>query len=391
MCKSCISSPFFDGGKKPLATLGWPPSEQSAMSMELYELNYVQCLRCSHIWNRSFDYNLIPYEDNPNRMFNSGILWREYLKSIFEHLASILPPKPIIIDIGCGEGHFVRELANTLKNDGRFIGFDPNSSNESGAGIEFHPQYFSPLQHLPEYQPDLLIMRHVLEHLENPAEFIEELAIASLQINKPIYFFAEVPCVDLAVKFGRIVDFFYEHPSQFTKRSFKKLMKLGGELKWIDLAYGNEVVHGLIEIGLNNRIKNELTQSIKFKEKTKSSLKTMAEDLSMILAQGNKVVVWGGTGKSATFIQHYKLDKERFPLVVDSDPSKVGSFVPGSGQEIRHASELNKVEIEIIILTTQWRAGDIYREIKDRGIRYQSILVEYGGRLVDYELDDHPY
>ena len=96
-------------------------------------------------------------------------------------------------------------------------------------------------------------MRHVLEHLENPAEFIEHLSLASIDSQKPIYFFAETPCVDLALNTGRVVDFFYEHPSQFTKNSFTKLMQLGGDIKWINKDYGGEVVNGLVKLSVERK------------------------------------------------------------------------------------------------------------------------------------------
>ena len=100
-----MNTDFFDGGAKPLATLGWPSTYHAAINMEKYSLDYRQCLRCSHIWNCRFDYEVIPYTDNPNRMFNDGGLWQEYIKKMLDRLSAILPPDPIVIDVGCGEGH----------------------------------------------------------------------------------------------------------------------------------------------------------------------------------------------------------------------------------------------------------------------------------------------
>jgi hypothetical protein len=45
----------------------------------------------------------------------------------------------------------------------------------------------------------------------------------------------------------------------------------------------------------------------------------------------------------------------------------------------------------VILIAPQWRAADIVLEIHQHGIRYQKILLEYQGRLVDYFQDDHPY
>jgi 2-polyprenyl-3-methyl-5-hydroxy-6-metoxy-1,4-benzoquinol methylase len=176
VCNYTLANSFFDGGKQTLATLGLPNSTSQAQAMAYHPLDYVQCPRCTHIWNRSFNYASIPYTNNPNRMFNQGVIWQGHLSKTKNLLLSWLPKNPIIIDIGCGEGHFVRGLSQALKAQGRFIGFDPNTTSESGVSLEFFPHYFDPLSDIPKYSPDLLIMLHVLEHLLDPAAFIDQLA-----------------------------------------------------------------------------------------------------------------------------------------------------------------------------------------------------------------------
>ena len=79
VCRSSLNVPFFDGGLKTLATLGWPSTDQEAVGMPRYPLKYVQCTNCTHIWNQDFEYQNIPYQDNPNRMFNNGEHWKIYL------------------------------------------------------------------------------------------------------------------------------------------------------------------------------------------------------------------------------------------------------------------------------------------------------------------------
>lgn len=98
---------------------------------------------------------------------------------------------------------------------------------------------------------------------------------------------------------------------------------------------------------------------------------------------------WGGTGKSAAFLNSYGIDADRFPIVVDSDPNKIGYFVPGTGQEIRSPEYLLTKPLDSIVITTQWRARDIVAEIKGRNITYKKIYVVCDGRLINYE--DSPY
>jgi hypothetical protein len=103
------------------------------------------------------------------------------------------------------------------------------------------------------------------------------------------------------------------------------------------------------------------------------------------LEVGTSTALWGATGKSAGFINTYGLDADRFPLVVDSDEGKCGKFVPGTGQEIKHSTHLLTNPVDVIIITTHWRAKDIYQEIKDRNIQYQRVLYLDGSSLVDYK------
>jgi len=85
------------------------------------------------------------------------------------------------------------------------------------------------------------------------------------------------------------------------------------------------------------------------------------------------------------------VDAQRFATVVYSDCEMVGAYVPVMGQLIQAPGVLLAQPVDVIVITTQWRAQDIALEIERRGIRYASLLLEYQGRLVDFYWDDHPY
>tara|TARA_B100000575_G_C23135200_1_gene659290 strand:- start:1035 stop:2240 length:1206 start_codon:yes stop_codon:yes gene_type:complete len=391
VCRSVQSVPFFDGGSKPLALVGWPASKKEAVDMSVFPLRYVQCIRCSHIWNKDFKYENIPYKEKPNRMFNSGKYWKEYLQRARSELMQYLPENPTVIDIGCGEGHFIRDLATLCAGSGTFVGFDPNVSGESGRGIEFIPGYFHPNRDVQKFAPDLIVMRHVLEHLTEPTTFIEQLAISAVELGKPIYFFAETPCIDLAIENQRAVDFYYEHPSQFTEKSFEKMMVSGGDLLQLGTAYGKEVVSGIIQLGLSKNTRNQKKFAEKFFHQNEINVNSVKSQFRKLSKMGDSAVIWGGVGKAATFIQHYDLTEKTFPIVVDSDEDKVGTFVPGMGQLIQSPSILQNKSWDLIFIPSQWRARDIVSEIKERRIKYSRIIVEFKGQLVDFERGEHPY
>jgi hypothetical protein len=126
------------------------------------------------VWNRAFDPDCIPYQQNPNRMFNAGAAWSGHLADTRDLILAEMPSDPVVIDIGCGEGHFVRGLGEALEGKGRFIGFDLNAADETGGGIEFHQRYFDPLVDMAVFHPDAVVIRHVVEHLVEPSHFLEQ-------------------------------------------------------------------------------------------------------------------------------------------------------------------------------------------------------------------------
>jgi hypothetical protein len=392
VCAHTVAVPFFDGGAQPLATLGWPRSAAEARGMTRLPLDFVQCPACTHVWNRSFSYDAIPYQNNPNRMYNRGSIWQGHLAHTRDLVLAHLPASPVVVDIGCGEGHFVRGLsAAAAASGGRFLGFDPNSSPESGQGLEFHARLFHPLADMPRYQPHAVVIRHVLEHLNEPAELLEQLAWGASALAHPCWLFAEMPCIDRVFASDRLADFFYEHTAHFTSRSFQTLMARAGEIVEFGHGYDGEVVYALVRLALAPGVAELAAATAAFNERSVASRARIRAQLDALHAAGTRVAIWGGTGKAAAFMHQFGADAARFPLVVDSDPEKAGTFVPGTGQEIVFRDVLKTEPAEVVIIPTQWRARDIEAEMQREGIAAARILIEHAGQLVELRSDAHPY
>lgn len=391
VCSHAVAAPFFAGGRHPLATLGWPASAAEAQSMPSFPQDFVQCPICTHVWNRSFRYDTIPYQKNPNRMFNRGGLWKGHLAATLDGLLERLPAVPTVIDIGCGEGHFVRSMAEVRQGAGRFIGFDPNASEETGRGVEFHARLFDPLVDMATYAPDAVVIRHVLEHFTSPTELLDQLAWGAASLGKPCWLFAEVPCIDRVFETGRLADFFYEHVSHFSTNSFRTLMARSGDIVELAHGYDREVVYALVSLGLPAAVRQRASESLAFARGAEISRTVIQEQITQLADSGAKVAIWGGTGKAAAFIHQFGADAIRFPLVVDSDPEKAGTFVPGTGQEIKFRDVLKSLAVDVVIIPTQWRARDIMAEMAREHISPRQVLIEDGGRLVDFIQGGHPY
>ncbi len=360
--------------------------------MRMLPLDFVRCVECGHVFNAAFDYSKVPYTRKPNLMFNKGMIWSGEIETVRRKILERLPEKPVVTEIGHGDGSFLLGLAMD-RPEGTYIGFDPHGARRAEhPSVRFHAALFEAKRHLPEFRPDLIISRHVLEHLTNPLGFVQGLSFSAACVGGIFELYIEVPCIDRAVETTRSVDFYYEHNSQFTTLSFERMLgRCGVEIRTIGHIYDGEVIYAFVKLGCCREQVHTAREASLFRDRVRESEHMIAKQLDDLHKSGKKVAIWGGTGKSAAFVNHYQADAVRFPLVVDSDPNKVGTYVPGMGQEIRFRDWLKDHPADVIIIPPQWRAKDIMKEMIRHGIHAETVLIEHDGRLVDYVHDDHPY
>lgn len=389
-CGYSITKPYFHQEDHPLSVMYLPKSRAEAEELKRFPMTFDTCLRCGHIFNSRFDYEAIPYETNSNLMYNKGVGWRVYIRELLRHMDRYYGWQgKTCIEIGCGDGGFIEEMQNTY--GAHCIGFEPGieQSRALEKGLIVYKDYFIPERDLIKYKPDMLVCRHVIEHLDRPLDFVTEIAYWCVRYHLTPLFLVEVPRIDKAVVQGRINDYLYEHVSNFTDRSFRQMFEQAGyDVLEQRIAYGDEVIVGLVR----PKMLPDLGMHTEIAERASSELPALAQtihDSLLELAGKGTLALWGGTGKSSSFMNAFKLDADRFPVVIDSDTNKCGFFVPGTGQEIQPPDVLLEKPVDYIIITTQWRAKDIYNEITGRGIPHKACytiidktLQPYSGEVI---------
>lgn len=391
-CIACgyhVTHPYFYPGDNPLSVMDLAANEQDSQDLPRYPMHFNMCARCGHIFNVDFDPDVVPYDDRSNLMFNQGSGWKQYLGGLVDAIEARhgLAGKTCV-EIGCGDGEFLASLA---ERGAKTIGFEPGTAALLAAerGVDrIERDYFVPSRHLELLRPHMLVSRHVLEHLPDPLGFVTEIAYWSNRTGVFPIFLVEVPRIDKAVEQGRVNDFLYEHVSNFSDRSFRMMFELAGfEVLEQMSAYGDEVLVGVVR----PRKQPELSNNTLLAEEAVHSLAAQLEDVrdsvEKLRRKGN-VAIWGGTGKGSAFLNLFGLDSNHFPIVVDSDPAKCGLCVPGTGQKIREPSYLNHHPVDSIVITSQWRARDIFDEIQRRGISFDACYTVVNRVLTEYHGED---
>lgn len=378
-CPACASTQtqfFHNFPRIPLVSLSLPTTREGALNAPKFPLNFYNCLACGHVYNVAFREHCLSYQNENNLMYNNGSSWRTYCQQLSE---SIDFSFGTVVDIGAGNGEFLTQVKKQ-NPDTRCIAFEPGLGalicQESG--LETYQKLFVPSIDLELTQPNIIIWRHVCEHLQYPRKFIAELSYQAVQNSQQFLLLAEVPCIEKALKQGRISDFFYEHPQHFTSRSFRKMFESCG---WVThdffMAYNQEVV---VWVGRPD-------PRAFVPQPREIEANAIRETINYLLATRDRVAFWGGTGKGAAFLNAYGVNS-RF-RVIDSDHRKAGRYVPGTGQLIEHSGSLLVNPVDTVIITTRWRAADIYAEIKRDYPMVKEILIVDGNFIREYTEADY--
>jgi len=381
-CPACHSQNLdimFDMGHQPMSLVALQDSPDKSDCLERHSILMAICQECSHVHNIHFN------PDYPNysagcHMYNNGSLWADHMDKV-KWRAECTPSKlDTVIEIGAGDCSFLDSLE--FDDDVVKIAVDPaNKSAEAAEELGIHHIHdkFCADDHIPDgAESVLLIMRHLLEHMEHPRDFIESIAIRGHNRKHITNLLIEVPNCEKALADTRIEDWTYEHAQHFTPKSLDTMLwHCGFEKVVVSTSYGGEVI--LAEAQTRPKDRSKVADTVARYAKAQRNIE---HERTWICDNLDKIVFWGGAGKSAMFIRKFLLPENT--RVVDSHSTKWGMYVPGTRIEIKPPVGIR--ESDYIIATTSWRAEDIAKEIVRDDIPCRVLLKFVNGEFVEVPL-----
>ena len=185
------------------------------------------CDACSLVHNVAFDPSLLSYEADYDTSLHFSPKFQAYAEELSSRLLAEHGDADLdILEIGCGKGEFLSMLTAGGRN--RCHGFDASydevaESTVGQSGLTIRAEYYSPDRH--ELRADLLLSRHVLEHIAEPTAFVAEMG-RGLKPGGALFF--EVPNGLWTLEDLGIWDLIYEHCTYFTEPALTRVFHDAG-------------------------------------------------------------------------------------------------------------------------------------------------------------------
>lgn len=273
--------------------------------------------RSGLVRNAAFDETLMDYDGRYNNEQSLSESFRRHMTDVADLIEGCMG-RSNLVEVGCGKGTFLEML---LARDVDLVGYDPTYE---GSNPRVRKEYFSEEMGI---RGDGLILRHVLEHIDDPVGFLMRLADAN---GGRGLIYIEVPCFDWICRHHAWFDIFYEHVNYFRLSDFRRIF---GRLVHADRGFGGQYLRIVGDLATVRRPERDPMDAVPFPQDFTARLEREAgEELG-------PCVVWGGGSKGVIFSLLRERAGKPVDRVIDINPAKQGKYLPSTGLRVLSPAE----------------------------------------------------
>ncbi|HEY1977502.1 MAG TPA: methyltransferase domain-containing protein [Candidatus Baltobacteraceae bacterium] len=376
-CKVCGSAhtlPFLERLGVPAGQNEVLRDERSAKAVVLGDLRMFVCRDCGFVFNAAFDPKKAPYGPTyDNNQLCSGVV-SGYVGELVRHIVEDRKVKGCrVVEVGCGSGAFIRQLVADPAYGNTGIGFDPSYQGPDAdldGRLRFERRYYGESE--SEYPADVVLCRHVIEHVAEPMQLLDGVRRALKSAAEPRVFF-ETPCVEWILRNGVVWDFFYEHCSLFSADSLATAFELNGfNVDRVGHLFNGqylllEATLGASE-GKRSASGGAVARLAVDYQREEPRLLGEVEQRIRSLAAGSKLALWGAGAKGVTLANLIDPERKLVDCVVDINPNKVGAFIPKTGHPIVSYEQLPSRGVTRALLMNPNYAGECRDLVAKAGV-----------------------
>ena len=343
-----------DGDAVADMALGWCPacrhvSSKLAMSMSAAELN-------EKVYGELYE-TYVPTTLSPSQA--------RYMDFVGDWLAGLLAPASRVFEIGCHDSYLLKRLHD---RGHRCEGVEPSPFAEVGRqeyGLPIDRGFFRGGVY-PERVYDLVIARHVVEHVETPADFVRD---AARLVKDGGFLYVEVPNSLVSVEQTFFPEFHTRHLSYFTPASLHRVLAAAGlgdvvheETVWAYMKF--PFINALARRGKGAGASS--TWFVDFRigallERFRAKWQRYLAGLAA-LERGPRLAVWGAGSIGIQFAVDagWRIGDATY---VDINAGNHGLLLPISGHEVEPPDVLRARGIETVLIASGWE-DDVRTQVR---------------------------
>ena len=381
------------------------PTREAALSAPRGDIRLGYLPGCGHTYNLAFDPSLMEYTQEYENSLHFSPRFQEYATALADGLVEKYDLRDKdIVEIGAGKGDFLIMLCAMSGNRG--WGYDPSYVPEPGytaPNVTFVQDFYT--EKYLDQKADLIVCRHVLEHIEDPDAFIAQVRRAVGHQQSVVFF--EVPNALWTLQRGGIWDIIYEHCSYFSPLSLAALFRRHGfEVLAVNEVFGGQFLTIEARATADGRrpAADDGPQATDHGESAfalaavsgrpstvAAALGTLESDarafaaayhtkrdewrarLRELAAAGKHGVVWGAGSKGVTFLNAAEAGGE-IVAIVDINPRKQGKYIAGTGQQIVAPARLADLRPDFVIIMNANYRDEIGRMLAEVGVEAEILV-----------------
>lgn len=286
---------------------------ESALTCQKGDVTLIQDMETGLIFNATFKADLLKYDEDYQNEQACSFVFQQHLENVRDIIQRHFADKTLI-EVGCGKGYFLEYLHQSgfeiTGIDPAYEGDNPRvikACFDSGLGLSVEG----------------IILRHVLEHIPEPFDFLCAIAQANKGKGR---IYIEVPCFDWIYKHRAWFDVFYEHVNYFRLDDFHRIF---GKVYESGRVFGGQYLYVVADL-------STLHKPVLGRHGIFSFSKDFLADIQSIaaIAQGKRNTIWGSSSKGVIFALYMQRVGVKIDIAIDINPAKQNKYMAGSGIRI---------------------------------------------------------
>jgi hypothetical protein len=352
-------------------------SAEEAQSVPRRDMEIRQCMNCGLIFNTTLDESIIPYDDRyENRQSYSPSFSALMTDTAMRLTDRFILRQGLVMEVGCGKGEFLKLICNYA--GARGLGYDTSCDEDTTcqqSQVRFFKRYATSGDVIGKV--DAVICRHVVEHVSMIGSFMRLIADISTKGDSRVVY-VETPAWEWIVENVAFWDVFYEHCNYFSMPTLRHLAMLAG-MEVLDhrRIFGGQ--YQALELrrawNLHTPLAPGVTKGAALSDFAGCITAARKRLKAQLIAAGAAKgwAIWGAGAKGASLSTAFPELPPR--LVVDSNPAKQGSYIPGSNIPVIAPDDFRIGSVSVIVIANPNYSIEISATMALHGHKPQLLII----------------